>query len=153
MYSERCLFPDLLIHSNRNIHIIESLSGKEQFTGMLNCQKCGATLIPEETYELSGQSLCEDCYLEQMAKPKTCDPWAVYSAKKTGDGQAGLASEQQKILELLKKDVPLTASEICARLGITEDAFQTHFATLRHMELARGFRKDGQVHYTLFDRP
>ncbi len=50
---------------------------------MSKCGKCGSSTEAGETYEFAGESLCEDCYLEQRVKPVTCDPWAVYSARNT----------------------------------------------------------------------
>ena len=43
--------------------------------------------------------------------------------------------------------------QICSDLGISEEEFRSNFATLRHMELATGCKKDGQVYFTLFDQP
>ena len=117
---------------------------------MSNCAKCGASMDATETYEFAGESLCEDCYLERMAKPVTCDPWAVYSAKRTSGNAPHLTDNQERILNLLKENGPLQAPEICRQLGITESQFQNNFATLRHMELARGFKDDDKVCYTLF---
>jgi DNA-binding CsgD family transcriptional regulator len=115
------------------------------------CEKCGAVLDPSESYDHAGRTFCEDCYLDQVATPKTCDPWAVYSAKKTSEQKAELTAVQQEILDLLRESGPLTAPDICVRLKIDERELQTNFATLRHMELARGFRKNGLIHYTLFN--
>jgi hypothetical protein len=117
---------------------------------MDKCGKCSAAVEPQETYEYAGETLCEDCYLERMAKPVTCDPWAVYSAKRTNEKGVELTDIQQRILDLLKDNGALTAPEICARLEISEAQFQNNFATLRHMELARGFKDGDQVRYTLF---
>jgi predicted ArsR family transcriptional regulator len=64
-----------------------------------------------------------------------------------------LTAEQQEILDLIKKNGPLTAEEICTKLSINSNELQRNFATLRHMELARGFKRGNQVYYTLFDDP
>ncbi len=117
---------------------------------MSKCEKCGALIEAQEIYEFAGESLCEDCYLEQRVKPVTCDPWAVYSAGKTKGKAPQLTEIQGRILNLIKTKEPLEASEICRHLGISEDQFQNNFATLRHMELARGFKDGDKVRYTLF---
>jgi len=117
---------------------------------MRSCAKCGASIDAPETYEFAGESLCEDCYLERMAKPITCDPWAVYSARSRSGKAPQLTDIQGWILNLLKEKGPLQAPEICRQLGISEAQFQNNFATLRHMELARGFKDDDKVSYTLF---
>ncbi len=116
---------------------------------MAKCEKCGESIEPDETYEFAGESLCEDCYLEKKVKPVTCDPWAVYSARNTGENPQ-LTEIQGKILNLIKAEGPLDAPEICSRLGISDAQFQNNFATLRHMELARGFRNGDKVCYTVF---
>jgi hypothetical protein len=117
----------------------------------MKCDKCGAEVLAEEKFEHSGQTLCEDCYLDIVTIPKTCDPWAVHSAKSTSQQSDGLTAEQQQLLDLIKKSGPLTIEEICAELSIDISEFQRNFATLRHMELARGFKKGEQVYYTLFN--
>ncbi|MBC7358199.1 hypothetical protein SAMN02745206_01115 [Desulfacinum infernum DSM 9756] len=117
---------------------------------MLRCDACGATVNRDEQYEHAGQTLCEDCYLDRMATPKVCDPWAVYSAKKTGEGQGGLTELQEKILKLLKERGPVPLEEIEAELGIDESEFRANFATLRHLELAKATKVGDKVCYTLF---
>ena len=117
---------------------------------MSKCEKCGALIEAPETYEFAGESLCEDCYLEQRVKPVTCDPWAVYSARNTRGQEPQLTDIQGRILDLIKTSGPLEAPEICGCLGISEAQFQNNFATLRHMELARGFKDGDKVCYTLF---
>ena len=117
----------------------------------MKCEKCGVAVPSEEKFEHSGKTLCEDCYLDIVTVPKTCDPWAVHSAKNTSLISDGLTAEQQEILDLIKKDGPLTAEEIYNQLSINSNEFQRNFATLRHMELARGFKKGDQVYYTLFN--
>ncbi|MGA9536577.1 MAG: DeoR family transcriptional regulator [Desulfobacterales bacterium] len=117
----------------------------------MKCEKCAIKISPDNIYEHSGQTLCEDCYLDVVATPKTCDPWAVYSAKKSVSHDMILTIEQQKIFDIIKTRGPLTLEQICADLGISEEEFRRNFATLRHMELAKGCKMEGQVCYTLFD--
>jgi hypothetical protein len=117
---------------------------------MKNCEKCGSALDPEETYVHAGKLVCEDCFLEQKVKPVTCDPWAVYSAKRLSGTAPQLTDVQFRILDLIKTNGPLEAPEICTRLNISEAQFQNCFATLRHMELARGFKDGAKVRFTVF---
>jgi hypothetical protein len=117
---------------------------------MTQCAKCGASIEIPETYEFAGETLCEDCYLERMAKPVTCDPWAVYTAKSISGKALQLTDIQGRILELLTEKGPLQAPEICSQLNISQTQFENNFATLRHMELARGFKDGDKVCYTLF---
>jgi hypothetical protein len=61
-----------------------------------------------------------------------------------------LSPIQQGICDLIKNNGPMTADQICIELSIDVDEFQRNFATLRHMELARGMKKGDQVYYALF---
>lgn len=118
----------------------------------MKCEKCGMLVEAEDTYDYCGQKLCEDCYIGIKAMPKTCDPWAVHLAKNFKGNQPDLSPVQGKIMNLLKSDGPLTSDKICETLNITDSEFRNHFATLRHMELARGFKENDQIHYTLFEK-
>ncbi len=116
----------------------------------MQCNKCSAAVDPDDSYRHAGRTLCEDCYLDIVTVPKTCDPWAVYSAKNLSSRNQVLTPLQERIMALLRVRGPITAQEICSELNISEDDFRRNFATLRHLELARGCKKDGQVCYTLF---
>ena len=118
---------------------------------MMKCEKCGVEVSVEDKFEHSGNTLCEDCYLDIVTIPKTCDPWAVHSAKNTSLISESLTAEQQELFDLIQKSGPLTVEEICTELSIDSNDFRRNFATLRHMELARGFKKGDQVYYTLFN--
>ena len=115
----------------------------------MKCDKCGAGLTGD-SYEYRGQTLCEDCYLDVRAAPKTCDPWAVYTAKKEAGANPSLTPVQEGIMDLIKKKGPLTQEEICEALKISETEFRVNFATLRHMELARATRVGDDIRYTTF---
>ena len=117
----------------------------------MKCETCSAAIVAEDSFQHAGQTLCEDCYMDVMTAPKACDPWAVYSATNTPLIADNLTSMQQKILDLIESNGPLTAEDICRQISIDDDEFQRSFATLRHMELARGFKKGDQVYFTLFD--
>ncbi|SFM92893.1 winged helix-turn-helix domain-containing protein [Thermodesulforhabdus norvegica] len=116
----------------------------------MKCAKCGTTLNGD-VYHHAGMELCEDCYLDIVAAPKPCDPWAVHTAKSLTKQKPVLTPIQEKILKLIKERGPVTAEEICNELGITETDFRTNFAALRHMELARACKQGDRVCYTLFD--
>lgn len=116
----------------------------------MKCEKCGVMVEPDEIYEHAGQRLCEDCYLDIKAAPKVCDPWAVYTAKKEVGANPTLTPIQEKILSLIKEKGEVTAEEICREAGIKEEEFQTNFAALRHMELARATKKGDKIYFTTF---
>lgn len=116
----------------------------------MKCEKCQSEITPQTAHEHAGRMLCEDCYIDVLAAPRTCDPWAVYSAKNTASQGVQLTSDQQKIVDLIKAQGPLTQERICAELGIGEEAFRSDFATLRHLELMRACKEEGEIRYTLF---
>jgi len=116
----------------------------------MKCEKCGAVLRDDDSYEHAGQTLCEDCYLDIKAAPKACDPWAVFTAKKEAGSKPSLTPVQEKIMTLIRDRSPLTAEEICEALNISEAEFRVNFTTLRHMELARASKQGDTICYTLF---
>jgi hypothetical protein len=115
------------------------------------CEKCSAAMADDEVFQHAGKQLCEDCYLDIMAMPKTCDPWAVHSAKNTPGQQVVLTPSQQQLLDLIRGKGPLTLEKICSELKIDETEFRRQFATLRHMELARGSKEGDRVVYRVYN--
>ncbi len=121
---------------------------------MTQCTRCGRLLTAEDDrYEISSQIVCEDCYLDRVATPKVCDPWAVYSAKKTGEGQAGLTDRQKDLLRFLEQQGPVRLETILETLGMDEGTFRSDFAVLRHLELAKATKVGDEVRYTVFGSP
>lgn len=114
------------------------------------CTKCGQTIPEGEEYRFQEQVLCEDCYLDYVSQPKTCDPWAVYTAKNMNQSQQELTDIQRNILDTLQNKGPLTFEQLCSELNMESTEVQRNFASLRHMELTRGFNKNGVVYLTLF---
>ena len=108
------------------------------------CNKCGASLAGEEPQEHFGQILCEDCYLEVLSPIRTCDPWAVHTAKSLKDLPGGLTltPKQQQLLDLVKEKGEVLRPEAARLLGSSEDDLQREFAVLRHLELLRACKKD-----------
>jgi hypothetical protein len=116
------------------------------------CAKCGGVLEPGEAREVAGQELCEDCYLDGLSITKTCDPWAVHTAKSLKDlpGGHALTPLQQQLFDLVKERGEVPILEAAAHLGLTEDELRREFAPLRHMEKLRACKKDDLVHLILF---
>ncbi|MBF0526155.1 MAG: hypothetical protein HQK56_13800, partial [Deltaproteobacteria bacterium] len=53
----------------------------------MQCARCQETIEEMEAREMHGQTLCEDCYMSALSPTRTCDPWAVHSAKNRLKGQ------------------------------------------------------------------
>ncbi|WP_371381275.1 hypothetical protein [Sporomusa aerivorans] len=114
------------------------------------CNKCKHEIPEGEQCLHRGQMLCEDCYLQMLEPPRTCDVAAVHSAKLARklagqEGTDGLTELQKSIYNHIKTEGPVTAEQIMNKLGLTKLEWERNFATLRHCELAHGFRENGKV--------
>jgi hypothetical protein len=114
----------------------------------MKCDKCGTAIASGEERDHHDQTLCEDCYMVALSPMKTCDPWAVHSAKnfeKFASDTTQLTQVQSAILQILKTDGEMEPTTLLERLGrnMQLDELQREFSTLRHMEKARG-EKQGQ---------
>ncbi len=107
-----------------------------------SCTRCGASL-EEEPRAYFGEALCEDCYLEVLSPLRTCDPWAVHSARSLKDlaGGRALTPRQQQFFDLVRAKGEVSIAEAAGQLGLREDELQREFAVLRHLELLRACRK------------
>lgn len=113
----------------------------------MKCDRCNVTIDEGEERERHGQVLCEDCYMDTLSPARTCDPWAVHSAKSFSEKSAGavkLSERQSRILELLKETGGAEPSVILAALGIKPSDLEREIATLRHMEKVRGELREGK---------
>jgi hypothetical protein len=118
---------------------------------MANCTRCLGECDDAELREFSEQRLCEDCYLDSVELSKTCDPWAVHSAKNMVASQGlRLTPAQEKLLELVKTEKEIGFSQAAERLGVTEKDLQQDFTVLRHMEMLRAAKKENDKVITLF---
>ncbi|MFO7931137.1 MAG: hypothetical protein R6U97_07000 [Desulfosalsimonas sp.] len=110
----------------------------------MKCEKCGAEIKGSEAMKARGQMVCEDCCLDLMAKPKTCDPWAVYSAKNLKNTGSELTERQSAIVDYLKKNGPTPPEKISGDLGLSMDDFEREMAPLRHMEKVGARLQEGK---------
>ncbi len=121
----------------------------------MKCQTCGGAIDPGEEREHHDKIICEDCYMVALSPMKTCDPWAVHSAKSfekfTGETKQ-LTQVQEKILQILRQDGAMEPDTLLEKLGsnMQFSDLQREFATLRHMEKVRGQKSDGGVLWRLW---
>ena len=93
--------------------------------------------------------------MEVLSPMKTCDPWAVHSAT-TYEKHAGknrtLTPNQSKMLELLKEKGAMEPKQLLAKMGsnLTLKDLEREFATLRHMEKARGEKQGDKLLWRLW---
>ena len=91
--------------------------------------------------------------MDVLSPPKACDPWAVRSAQtslKGKDKLAVLTHIQKRVVQFIEEKGEATAEEIAMAVGVSQPELLMEFATLRHMEILRGFRKEEKIYYTLF---
>jgi len=108
----------------------------------MKCEKCGIEIEKGEEREYVGRILCEDCYMDALSPVRTCDPWAVYTAKKSGDIK--LTEIQKKILRLIDERGGLSMKEIAESLNLSISDVEREIAALRHMEKIRAAMKNSK---------
>jgi hypothetical protein len=122
---------------------------------MVKCQRCQRDVPEDEAHSYLSETLCDDCYMDAMSPAKACDPWAVYSATRTREsaglkGEEGLTDEQKEVYEFIKSRSRVTAAEVMAELGVSQQELEKVVATLRHCELVRGQKEGNKVYLVPF---
>jgi hypothetical protein len=119
----------------------------------MECERCGNSIGAGEKREHLGRVLCEDCYMDALSPARTCDPWAVHSAKSFGRDLAGrleLTDTQQRILAFLEETGGATPIELSERLQLSPADLEREIAALRHMEKVRGELRNGQKYIRIW---
>ena len=110
------------------------------------CERCGAAVPEAELVLHCGQKLCEDCLMDALSPTRTCDPWAVHSAKNCERHQpAPLTILQERLLAVIERENGLTRPALLAELRIGEKELEREVAALRHMEKLRGEKRGDLV--------
>lgn len=112
----------------------------------INCDKCGCAIDVGEDRDYYGKVLCEDCYMDALSPTRTCDPWAVHSAKQLGEKTGGLQLNplQEKILKIVTETGGIEPGDLAKRLDITPTDLERETASLRHMEKTRAELREGK---------
>lgn len=113
----------------------------------MQCERCHDSIEDGEEREYAGLMLCEDCYMDALSPTRTCDPWAVHSAKnlaQAGGGAPELSPLQKDILEYLKETGGVEPREISERFQVKPSELEREIAALRHMEKVRGELREGR---------
>ena len=113
---------------------------------MMECDKCKDPIESGDEREHNGRVLCEDCYMDALSPPRTCDPWAVYSAKSFMEkgGGSHINETQKKIINILEETGGIAPRLLAERLQIRPSDLEREIAALRHMEKVRGELRDGK---------
>jgi len=93
--------------------------------------------------------------MDALSPVRTCDPWAVHSAKslRTHQGDTGnLTPIQSEILRILEETGGIEPTALLERLGgrLTAKELERAFSALRHMEKARGEKRQDRVVWRLW---
>ena len=122
---------------------------------MVNCIRCGFDVPEEQSYVSSNDTLCEDCYLERLQRVKACDPWAVHHARCTlqnlnSDAGDTLSTMQRQLYEFIANRGKVDIQEIIDTFGLTVRELENMLAILRHCELIRGCKENGDIYLVPF---
>ncbi len=131
---------------------VNRAKGKLEAVEPLMCDRCGSNIPGGEGRDYYGKLLCEDCYMDALSPTRTCDPWAVHSAKKLGDKTGGLETSplQKKILDVLTETGGMEPADLARRLEIEPVELNRETAALRHMEMVRGELREGRKYIVLW---
>jgi hypothetical protein len=121
----------------------------------MKCDMCQAEILAGDEHDHLGRILCEDCCMEALSPMKTCDPWAVYSAKSFEQhmgGDSTLNPIQKEMVAILEETGGLTPQDLLSRLGakLSVEDLQREFAALRHMEKARAEKRGDRIFWRLW---
>jgi hypothetical protein len=121
----------------------------------MKCDQCNSEIDQGEEREHLGQMLCEDCYMDALSPVRTCDPWAVHSAKTFDQHTGGTSSVtkiQSEILRILEETGGIEPEALLKQLKgkLTQAQLEREFATLRHMEKVRGEKRGEKVYLRLW---
>ncbi|MBP2656656.1 MAG: hypothetical protein H6Q73_4225 [Firmicutes bacterium] len=113
------------------------------------CTKCNNEILEGEQCLHLGKMLCEDCYLEMLEPPRTCDVAAVHGAKLARkmagqEGTDGLTELQKNIYNYIKEEGSVTAEQIMNNFRLSKLQMERNFTVLRHCELAHGYIENGK---------
>jgi hypothetical protein len=121
----------------------------------MKCDRCDKAIESGNERNHLGRTLCEDCYMDALSPSRACDPWAVHSARSferhSGSG-GSLTPIQSEILRLLKETGGMEPPVLLRQLGgkLTLKELEREFATLRHMEKARGEKRGDRIVWRLW---
>lgn len=122
----------------------------------MKCDRCGQDVEQGEEREHLGKIVCEECYMDILSPVRTCDPWAVHSAKSFEQhmgSNVALSPVQSEILKILEETGGVERDQLLERLKgrIGPSQLEREFATLRHMEKVRAEkRENGKVFLRLW---
>jgi len=122
----------------------------------MECARCKQTVPEGDSYNYYGKILCEDCYIQAIEPPRTCDVAAVHAAKTHREmfgqtGTEGLTEQQKDIVEYVNKQNKATKPELISTFGLSAPELDRLIAVLRHCELIKARKIETEVYIVPFD--
>lgn len=122
----------------------------------MECARCNQIVPEDETYNYYGKILCEDCYIQAIEPPRTCDVAAVHAAKTHREmlgqtGTDGLTELQKNIFEYVKKHNKATKPELISSFGLSVPELDRLISVLRHCELIKARKIENEIYIVPFD--
>ncbi|HYE67015.1 MAG TPA: hypothetical protein VEA58_00300 [Anaerovoracaceae bacterium] len=122
----------------------------------MECARCKVTIPEGDSYNYYGKTLCEDCYIQAIDPPRTCDVAAVHAAKTHREmfgqeGTEGLTEQQKNIVEYVKKHNKATKSELISTFDLSAPELDRLIAVLRHCELIKARKIENEIYIVPFD--
>ena len=122
----------------------------------MECAQCKQTVPEGESYNYYGKILCEDCYIQAIEPPRTCDVAAVHAAKTHRElfgqtGTEGLTEQQKNIYDYVKKNDKATKPELISTFGLSVSELDRLVSVLRHCELIKARKIENEIYIVPFD--
>ncbi len=116
----------------------------------LKCERCGAEVDEEDSYEFGNERVCEDCYFDSKMPQHPCDPIAQSDADRFSNvfgvvKPEELLEEQRKVYEFIKEKGKVTPIEIMQKFGMRQGELTQIFIVLRRFKLVKGAKIDGEI--------
>lgn len=120
------------------------------------CARCQEVIPQGEEMNHMGQVLCEDCYVEAVEPPRTCDVAAVYTAKLSRKlagqtGTDGLTEQQKEMYDYVKVNGKVTPEDFMKKFNLSKWEMHRQFTVLRHCELLKGTEIDGVKYIVIME--
>jgi hypothetical protein len=121
----------------------------------MKCEKCDVAIVPGDVRNHQDLTLCEDCYMVALSPMKTCDPWAVHSAKnfeKFAGERKQLTQIQMEMLQILGVQGAIQPETLQESIGYRIELadLQREFSTLRHMEKVKAEKQGDKILWRLW---
>jgi len=122
----------------------------------LECERCGACVDEEDSYELGNERVCEDCYFDSAMPHGPCDPVAQSGVDKFSEAYGEVKPEellemQRDVYEFIKENGKVTSTEVLRKFGMRQSELTSILIVLRRFKLTKGAKIDGEAYCVQWD--